>query len=393
MGIFTRASFGSLELRNRVIKSATFEGMSPGGVASSALVEHHAELARGGVGMTTVAYCSVSEEGRTFGDQLTLRPASRPVLRELTERVHRGGAAASLQLGHCGFFTKLGPASGPPLSASRSFNAYGALRGLAFSRSMSHGDIDVITEDFVRAAQAAAELGFDAVELHLGHGYLLSQFLSPATNKRKDEYGGSIEGRMKLPVDVVKRVRDALPPSVAVLAKTNLDDGFPGGLDVQESVRVALALEAAGADGLVLSGGFTSRSAFYLLRGERPLRGMVQVEKSAMQRLALRVFGPVLVKKWPFEELFFLPLAREVRRAVSLPLALLGGVMSRDNLETAMAEGFEFVALGRALIADPDLVRRLQSGEIERSRCNHCNECVVEMDRGGVRCVLDDEVA
>ena len=155
--------------------------------------------ARGGAGLTTGAYCSVSDEGRTFGDQLTLQEDSRPVLRELTEAVHRGGAAASLQLGHCGFFTKLGPSSGPPLSASRSFNAYGALRGLAFSRGMSRDDIEAVTEDFVAAARTAVELGFDAVELHLGHGYLLSQFLSPATNKRKDEYGGSLEGRMKTP--------------------------------------------------------------------------------------------------------------------------------------------------------------------------------------------------
>ena len=390
MTIFTPAKLGSQRLRNRIIKSATFEGMSPGGVASPALTEHHTELARGGVAMTTVAYCSVSEDGRTFEDQLSLRRESWPQLRQLTESVHREGAAASLQLGHCGFFTKLGPRSRRPLSASRSFNAYGALRGLAFSQAMTHDDISKLTEDFVAAAKTAADLGFDAVELHLGHGYLLSQFLSPATNRREDEYGGTLEGRMKLPIEVVSRVRAALPPSVSVLAKTNLDDGFPGGLGIEEAVRVAQGLEGAGADALVLSGGFTSRSAFFLLRGDRPLRGMIQVEKSALQRLAMRIFGPVLVRKWPFEELFFLPLAREVRQAVSLPLALLGGAVSTENLAAAMTEGFEFV--GRALIADPDLVLRMQSGETDRSRCTHCNECVVEMDRGGVRCVLDDEV-
>jgi len=391
LSVFTQASLGSLELRNRIIKSATFEGMSPGGVASPALVEHHAELARGGVGMTTVAYCSVSEEGRTFADQLTLRTESHPVLRQLTEAVHREGAAASLQLGHCGFFTKLGSGSGSPVSASRCFNAYGALKGLAFSRQMSHDEINKVEDDFVRAALKAADLGFDAVELHLGHGYLLSQFLSPATNRRKDEYGGSIEGRMKLPVNVLKRVREALPPSIAVLAKTNLSDGFAGGLEIEGAVRVAQGLEAAGADGLVLSGGFTSRSAFYLLRGDRPLGGMIAVEKSGLQRLAMRIFGPLLVKRWPFEELFFLPLAREIRSAVDLPLVLLGGAVSMANLGTAMAEGFDFVAMGRALIADPDLIRRLESGEAERSRCTQCNECIVEMDRNGVRCVLDDE--
>ena len=389
--VFTAGKLGSLQLRNRMIKAATFEGMSPGGVASTALVAHHAELARGGVGMTTVAYCAVSQDGRTFDNQLTLRAESHAALRELTATVHDAGAAASLQLGHCGFFTKLGPTAGPPLSASRSFNAYGATRGLAFSRSMRHDEIERVIDDFVSAARTAVELGFDAVELHLGHGYLLSQFLSPATNRRTDEYGGSLQGRMKLPIDVVRQVRDALPSSTAVLAKTNLDDGFRGGLELGDAIQIAQALQSAGADGLVLSGGFTSRSAFYLLRGGRPLARMIQVEPSAMQRFGMRLFGPLLVKQRPFEELFFLPLAKQVRQAVTLPLVLLGGAVSLANLDQAMNEGFDFVALGRALIADPDLVTRLERGEIERSRCNHCNECIVEMDRGGVRCVLDDE--
>ena len=267
----------------------------------------------------------------------------------------------------------------------------GALRGLAFSRAMDRDQIARVIDDFVASARTAVDLGFDAVELHLGHGYLLSQFLSPATNRRTDDYGGDLQGRMKLPVEVVRRVRDALPSSAAVVAKTNLDDGFAGGLEIDDAVQVAQALQSAGADALVLSGGFTSRSAFYLLRGGRPLAGMIQVEPSFVQRLAMRLLGPLLVKRWPFDELFFLPLARHVREAVTMPLVLLGGAVSRANLDQAMDEGFDFVALGRALIADPDLVSRIERGEIDRSRCNHCNECIVEMDRGGVRCVLDDE--
>ena len=391
--LFSTASLGPLRLKNRFVKAATFEGMSPSGVASQALVEHHAELARGGVGLTTVAYCAVAQEGRTFADQLTLSEESRPVLQELTRRVHSHGASASLQLGHCGFFTKLPAGGGPPLSASRNFNAYGALRGLGFSREMGPGDIERVTQQFVASAETAVELGFDAVELHLGHGYLLSQFLSPATNRRRDTFGGDVVGRMKFPVDVVRRVREALPPSVAVLAKTNLSDGFRGGLELEDSVAVARALERVGVDALVLSGGFTSRSAFFLLRGERPLSGMIAVEKSAVQRIAMRLFGPLLVKQWPFEELFFLPLAQQIRTAVQTPLVLLGGAVSRSNCRAAMEEGFDFVGLGRALIADPDFVHRLEQGEVERSRCNHCNQCVVEMDRGGVRCVLGEDAS
>ena len=136
------------------------------------------------------------------------------------------------------------------------------------------------------------------------------------------------------------------------------------------------------------TGGFTSRTPFYLFRGPAPLKEMIEVEKSALQRLVLRAFGPAIVRGYPFEELFFLPMARRIREAVKVPLVLLGGALSTDNLETAMCEGFDFVAMGRALIAEPDLVVRMADGRAERSRCNSCNKCVAEMDRDGVRCVL-----
>jgi len=236
----------------------------------------------------------------------------------------------------------------------------------------------------------AVEAGFDAVELHLGHGYLLSQFLSPATNKRRDAYGGSVANRLRFPLEVVRRVREAVGNEVALLAKTNLRDGFRGGLEVVDAIAVARALEAEGVDALVLSGGFTSRTPFYLFRGAAPLAEMIEVEKSRLQRLVLRLVGRSVIRAYPFEEMFFLPLAREVRRAVRMPLVLLGGLLSLASLEQAMAEGFEFVAMGRALIADPDLVARMQRGEATRSRCISCNKCVAEMDRpAGVRCVLD----
>jgi 2,4-dienoyl-CoA reductase-like NADH-dependent reductase (Old Yellow Enzyme family) len=254
---------------------------------------------------------------------------------------------------------------------------------------MGEREIAEVIGDFGRAAELAREAGFDAVEIHLGHGYLLSQFLSPATNRRRDRWGGSLEGRLRLPLAVLRRVRQAVGPEFPILAKTNLRDGFRGGLELEDSVAIARALEAEGIDALVLSGGFTSRNAFYLLRGGRPLARMVEVEQSRLQKLALRIFGSFVIRAYPFQEMFFLEAAREVRRAVKLPLVLLGGILSLENLETAMREGFELVAMGRALISDPDLIRRMQAGEVQRARCDSCNECVAEMDRGGVRCVLE----
>ena len=380
---------GQLALRNRVIKTATYEGMSPGGHPAPALSDHHVELARGGVGMTTVAYAAVCPEGRTFEEQLLLDDERVPALRGLAEAVHAEGAAVSIQLGHCGGFSRIrGPDGRPPGGPSRALNTYGVLRGLPCVRRMDEQDIAATARAFAEAAARAKSAGFDAVELHLGHGYLLSQFLSPAINRRSDDYGGSLEGRLRFPLEVVRAVRAAVGDGFPVLAKTNLSDGFRGGLQIEESVRVHQALEAEGIDAAVMSGGVTSRTPFFLMRGEVPVRSMIRVEHDPRMKAALALFWPFVLRRFPFEELFFRELALRVREAVSMPLVLLGGVVSAEGIRTAMQDGFDFVAMGRALIADPDFVRRMEGGEDVRSRCDACNECVAEMDRDGVRCVL-----
>jgi 2,4-dienoyl-CoA reductase-like NADH-dependent reductase (Old Yellow Enzyme family) len=182
-------------------------------------------------------------------------------------------------------------------------------------------------------------------------------------------------------------VRAALGPDFPVLAKMNLDDGVPHGLHIDEAVECARQIEARGATGLVLSGGLVSHSALYLLRGERPLQAMIEVEPSRLQKVALRLFGPRLIREVPFDPMFFLPLARQVRAAVRLPLVLLGGITALDHLTAAMNEGFDFVAMGRALIHDPALIQKMERGETAASGCVPCNACITEMDRpGGVCC-------
>ena len=389
--IFSPSKLAGLTLRNRVIKTATYEGMCPGGVPSPALTTHHRDLAAGGVGMTTVAYCAVSPDGRTFSEQMVMRDEIVAPLRCLTDAVHAEGAAVSLQLGHCGYFSKNKQLTVKrPLAPSFTLNEYGLMAGMPFAAAMTEADIAATVDDFGAAAGRALEAGFDAVELHLGHGYLLSQFLSPAMNRRRDRYGGSLANRLRFPLAVLRRVRETVGPDVPILAKTNLRDGFKGGLELSEAIGVARALEAEGIDAIVMSGGFTSKTPFYLFRGERPLAEMIEVEKSRLQKLTLRLLGPLVIKSYPFEEMFFLDDAREVRRAVEVPLVLLGGIVSLDNIERAMAEGFDYVAMGRALINDPALIGKLERGEARRSECVPCNKCVAEMDKpGGVRCVLN----
>jgi 2,4-dienoyl-CoA reductase-like NADH-dependent reductase (Old Yellow Enzyme family) len=379
----------TLLLRNRFIKTATYEGMYRDGMPLPALTAHHARLAEGGVALTTVAYGAVNADGRTNSEQMYMREEVIPELKKLTSAVHSYGGAASLQLTHCGFFTKNREVTGKkPVSPSRMLNLYGFMDGLFFSRAMNEGDLQQVTEDFGRAARMAVTAGFDAVEIHMGHGYLLSQFLSPEVNHRKDRYGGTLENMLRFPLEVVATVRKALGEDFPVLCKMNLSDDFKGGLTVDEAVEVARSLEKAGVDALVLSGGYTSKTPFFLMRGDIPLKEMISVEKNMTQKITLLLFGRIIIKKYDFTENFFLPLARKIRSAVAVPLVYVGGVVSRQGVDALMHEGFDLIAIGRALIHDPDFIMKIRNDDRYISPCNHCNICVAEMEREGVKCVL-----
>jgi 2,4-dienoyl-CoA reductase-like NADH-dependent reductase (Old Yellow Enzyme family) len=297
----------------------------------------------------------------------------------------------SIQLGHCGGFSKhKNPSGRAPAGPSAAWNAYGLMYGVPRIRAMDNDDLEMIVRDFSLAAKRVQEAGFDALEVHCGHGYLLSQFLSPAINRRKDEWGGSLQARLRLPLKVISAIREVVGPQFPILAKVNTSDAVRGGLTISEAVEICTHLVRAGVDALVPSGGLVSKSPFYLLRGQVPVREMIAAEKHPAQRLAIRLFAPLLMQSFEYRPNFFLEDALKIVRAVDVPVALLGGVDSVDAVQEAMDSGFEFVALGRALLADPDFILRMEAGENFSSRCTHCNACIGEMDRGGVRCVLDD---
>jgi 2,4-dienoyl-CoA reductase-like NADH-dependent reductase (Old Yellow Enzyme family) len=380
-----------LLLKNRFIKTATYEGFYDNALPTKELVQHHARLAKGGIGMTTVSYGAVNNQGRTHNHQMIVNEKSRPYLEELTTAVKKEGAAVSIQLTHCGFFSSNVSIKGQrPLAPSRILNLYGLLQGLGFSKAMTLHDLDRTGDDFAGAALLCKEAGFDAVEIHMGHGYLLSQFISPYTNRRKDQYGGSLENRVRFPLEVVQKVRHAVGEGFPILCKMNLSDGFKGGLEIEEAIEVARMLGEADVNALVLSGGFTSKTPFYLMRGEIPIKEMIEVEKDRMQKLALRLFGDIIMKKYPFEENFFLNLAKRIRSRIKIPLVYLGGISSTTGISKVMSEGFDMIAVGRALIHNPDFIIRARN-ENYTSPCDHCNKCVAEMDRNGIRCVLEDQ--
>jgi 2,4-dienoyl-CoA reductase-like NADH-dependent reductase (Old Yellow Enzyme family) len=383
--LFSPARLGPIELRNRIVKCGTNEGMSRDGLVTDPLIAFHREFAAGGVGMTTLAYCAVSSDGRTFKHQLWMREEALPGLGRFTEAIHAEGARAAIQLGHAGWFASPHATGRAPIGPSRQFSPHAQ----GFARAAREADLERLTRDFADAARLAVAAGFEGIEVHVGHGYLLSQFLCPWNNRRRDGFGGSLENRARFPRQVLRAVREAAGPDVAIWAKLNMDDGFRGGLALEEGIQVARWIEEDGAlDALQLSGGHTTRSPFYLMRGAVPLREMVANQRHWLGRLGMRVFGRLFIRAYPFEEAFFLPNAQGFRAALRMPLMLLGGVTRLDTMERALAEGFDFIALGRALIRDPDLVLRLRSGELTASRCVPCNLCIVEMERGGTRCVL-----
>ena len=386
---FAPIKLGPLTLRNRFIKSATNEGMARGGVPSQMLVKHHEAMAAGGVAMTTLAYCAVSPDGRTFTDQLQLEPGSVAGLSVLTAAVHRHDAAACAQLTHAGCFTFLPELSTRrPLSASSGFNAPGALSGRLLRQGMSDADIERVAGEFVTAAKVARDAGFDAVEIHMGHGYLLSQFLSPKYNHRMDLYGGDVVARARFPARVLRGVLDAVGRDLAVTCKLCSTEGFKGGATAADAAKVAQILEAEGAHMLVLSGGMNIESPWVMFGSPLPADAVAPPDSLAL-RLAVRLLKPSGPKNIEFHELYLLEHSRQVRAAVQLPLAYLGGVKSLASVHRAMAEGFECVVMGRALIHDPELVNKYRAGTATGSGCTACNRCIVMMySPGGTSCVL-----
>jgi 2,4-dienoyl-CoA reductase-like NADH-dependent reductase (Old Yellow Enzyme family) len=380
---FSPAKVGRLVLRNRFIKAATFEGPARDNLVTDRLIEFHRRIAAGGVAMSTVAYCAVAPEGSTDGRTVLLRREALDGLARLSKAVHAEGASVCAQIGHAGPVANSAATKLPSLGPTRILNPLGLRR----SRAASPGDIERLTCAFADGAQLVAEAGFDAVEVHLGHGYLLSSFLSPKLNNRPDQWGGSLENRARFPRQVMQAVREAVGDSIAITAKLNMADGVPGGLWVDESVQVARWLEEDGTvDALELTGGSSLSNPMYYFRGEAPVAEMAQIMPKPLRK-GFELIGGRFLHDYPYEEAYFLPYARQFREALDLPLILLGGISQMETVHRAMDEGFEFVAMGRALLREPGLVRSWQSGATGSSLCIHCNKCMPTIYRG-THCVL-----
>lgn len=373
--LFTPVTLGPLTLRNRSIRSAAFESMCPGNVPSPQLLDYHRSVAAGGVGMTTVAYAAVTRSGLSFDRQLWMRPEIVSGLRELTDAVHAEGAAASIQLGHCGNMSHKSICGCLPVGASSGFNLYSP----TFVRGLRVDELPEMAKAYGRSVCLAREAGFDAVEIHAGHGYLISQFLSSYTNHRKDEFGGTLANRMRFMEMVMEEVMKAAGNDMAVLVKMNMRDGFRGGMELDESLQVARKLQELGAHALVLSGGFVSKAPMYVMRGEMPIRTMTYYMTCWWLKYGVRLVGKYMIPSVPFREAYFLEDALKFREALDIPLVYVGGLVSRQKIEEVLNRGFEAVQMGRALLNEPDFVNRMRREENARCNCRHSNYCIARM--------------
>jgi 2,4-dienoyl-CoA reductase-like NADH-dependent reductase (Old Yellow Enzyme family) len=380
--VFSPVDLGPVRLRNRTVKAATFEGRTPDGLVTDELIAYHLAPARGGVGLTTLAYLAVAPEGRTHAEQIVIGERSLAGLARFADAIHETGAKVAGQVGHAGPVANGRSNGAQAIAASRMPSPL----SMQMIRSASERDLTRVTKAYVDAARTLVRAGFDVLELHMAHSYLISSFLAPGLNRRTDRWGGSLENRAKLARQVARVVREEVGDAVAVTAKISVSDGFTGGVTTEAGLDFARLLEADGhLDALQLSGGSSLMNPMYLFRGDTPIKEFAET-MPPMVRLAMRSpIGKGFLKHYAFEEAYFRPKSLEFRKALTLPLMYLGGVNSLATMQQAMADGFDFVVMGRALLREPDLVNRIAAGEASEGICIHCNRCMPTI-YSGTRC-------
>ncbi|MEO5352637.1 MAG: NADH:flavin oxidoreductase [Magnetococcus sp. XQGC-1] len=358
--IFDRTVINGMVLENRLVRSATWEGMcGDDGRPTEKLLACYRDLARGGVGLIVTGYAFVRRDGRQLPGTLGMHEDGlAESMRWLTAGVHAEGGRIAVQLVHAGGKADTKALGSAPLAPS-------ALESPQFPErpaAMTLADIEAVVEAFAQGARRVREYGFDAVQLHGAHGYLINQFLSPLTNQRTDAYGGSGENRRRFLLEVYGAVRRAVGADYPVLIKLNGDDFMAGGWALAEAVEAARALAAVGIDAIEVSGG-TSAS------GDRsPARGRA---------------------KSPAEEGYHRPLAQRIKEVVACPVLVVGGFRSRAVVEeTLETGGADYIALARPLIREPDLPARWRQGSQAGAACQSCNGCFRPgLQEGGIYCV------
>ncbi len=344
--LFTPLRMGSLTIPNRFVRSATHDFLAEeDGTVTERNVELYRTLAEGEVGLIVTGHAYVAPEGRASARQIGADSDEKVGgLTRLAAAVHAFPSRIVLQVAHAGRQTKEKVCGGVPLAPSAVYEPVIKV----MPREMTAADIRKTIEDFIRAGVRAKSAGFDGVQLHGAHGYLLSSFFSPYTNKRADAYGGSMENRARAAVEILRGIKERCGRDYPVLIKLNSEDYLRGGLEVEESIALARLLEREGIDAIEVSGGTSEAGRGSMWPGVRPEE----------------------------DEGYFAPAATRIKAAVRVPVFGLGGFRTLAVMEKAVASGrVDAISLSRPLIREPHLVRKFRLGEVRRSECISCNKC------------------
>ena len=366
------AAIGGVSVRNRVFRSATEEGLADdAGLPTEPLICRYEALAKGEIGCIITGYIGVSREGESSIRGMCLLDSDDkvPAYRKMVERVHAVGAPIIAQIAHCGRNGRMG-------------------RTGKVGR-LSEAQIQRIVDDFASAARRCREAGFDAVQLHCAHVYLLAEFLSPTTNRRRDRWGGSAEGRFRIVAEIMRRVREECP-GYPVFVKMNGSEADGYRRSVEEAARVAALMEQTGVSAIEVSCGIGMRE-LGAIKGQIPTDMILQewpgvAELPTCAKAVLRPLVPLVIGRPKSDRLYNLEAARRIKARVSVPVILVGGVVGTRDIEEALAAGMDAVSMCRPLILEPGLVRKFKGGKQAQARCIKCNYCLVGIERRPLRC-------
>jgi len=360
--LFEETTINGLTMRNRIVRSATWEGMcEQDGRPSEKLTSCYRDLAQGGIGLIISGYTFVRPDGKGMPGKMGIHADEfASDYKKLTSTVHNAGGKIAIQLVHAGGETNSACAGRQPLAPS----ALKVDQYPEMPAELTREEISDIISAFGEGARRAKAWGFDGVQLHGAHGFLINQFLSPLTNRRADEYGGSIENRSRFLLEVYQKVREGVGPDYPVFIKLNASDHLDGGLEIDDAVYAAKALVTVGIDAIEVSAG-------------TPASG----EKGPVREKILK----------PEKEAYNLPLARRIKEAVSCPVMVVGGLRSYEIAEKIVKEDvIDYIAMARPLIREPGLVNRWLQGDRSPATCISCNSCFRPgLEEGGIYCVIE----
>ena len=346
MNPFSEAKINSLSIKNRFVRSATWEGCAnEDGSVTDELISLYRILSKAEIGLIITGHAYVSREGKATPRQLGIyKDELISGLKKLTDEVHKEGGKIFIQLSHAGRFSRKELIGSDPININR----------------LKKEEIERLIQAFCDSSERAKKAGFDGIQLHAAHGYLLNQFFSPFFNERDDEYGGSVRNRARFAERIVKGIRDRLGSDYPLILKMNCQDFKEGGLSLSDSIEIAKILEDSGIDGIEISGGL----------------------------LISKKYGPCRTYKGPY----FLKEALSFRENLNIPIFLVGGIRSFKDSEEIIRKGIDFVSMSRPFICEPDIVKRWKSGDLRDSLCFSDNLCFVAVkEKTPVRCIRKDE--